>query len=117
MKGYTKLRGHETPAVKTLLDAHCTKGANGFAVYEAGWDDARVAEVLSEQIGRKITSNSIEGLRRAWIGHLPGFYPPKKKPAIDDAWKTAIEERMATMEASMRNVLALLDENKGERPS
>lgn len=48
------------------LEKHCTKGPDGYALYESGWDDDRVAAVL----GQPYNKIHIRNIRRELLGNI-----------------------------------------------
>lgn len=52
--------------VLEALKLHCSKGDDGFAKYEDGWDDAR----LAAQFAAPVNPTHIKNLRREQIGSL-----------------------------------------------
>jgi hypothetical protein len=94
-----KLNSKQVIAIHTLMAAHC-KTVDNFAVYEDGWDDARITrEVLANnpEPGKEIGVSSIARLRVENFGRF------KKQP--DDVGTAAIMARIDQLEADYRDLL------------
>lgn len=68
-----RINGPDTVAVGILLNQHVRKLEGGFAVYEDGWDDARVVTtVTTEKPDAAVTVSNVAYLRREMFGNFPG---------------------------------------------
>jgi hypothetical protein len=93
-------------AVYTILAAHCARGPEGMAVYEPGWDDARVVEqsnAANRYPDRPISLASVQSLRLHEFGRVRSPTRPVETmgpgdPSINEIRLVALEERVSILE-------------------
>lgn len=63
-----------------LLTAHCAVDGEGFAVYEAGWDDGKIAAQISETLN----ASHIMRLREEAIGRTRPFSKSSSNKKLEE---------------------------------
>jgi hypothetical protein len=94
-----KVSSKQVIAIHTLMAQHC-KTVDGYAVYEEGWDDARILREISAsnpEPDRAISNTSVSRLRVENFGRF--------KKQLDDVGTAAIMARIDQVEADYRDLL------------
>lgn len=80
-----KMVQRQTVAVSKILEAHCTRGDDGLANYEIGWDDDRVtaeAQIINPVPEHPINPGAVRGLRKNLMGLIRKPFPKKEAPVL-----------------------------------
>jgi hypothetical protein len=95
-----KVSSKQVIAIHSLMAQHC-KTVDGFAVYEEGWDDARIMREITAnnpEPDRPISDTSVTRLRVENFGRF-------KRQMIDDVNTTLLMARIDQLEADYRDLL------------
>lgn len=72
-----KLVQKQVVAISKILEAHCSTGADGIAVYENGWDDERVtieAQRINPVPDHPLNAGAVANLRKNTMGRVRKAY-------------------------------------------
>lgn len=96
----------QTIQISKLLEEHCTE-LNGYAVYEQGWDDLRVAK----EVGLDTTSR-VSGVRKEIVGPMKPTPKGGKSQRVADL-ERAIELLTNRVDALEQMIKGASDVSKG----
>ena len=69
-KKYNHLTFKEMLSLRKELSKVLTKRGNGLVEYAEGFNDTKVAELMAEKLGKRVTYDNVGGMRRSEFGQL-----------------------------------------------
>ena len=99
-KSHTRVKFSDQLTVLARLQEVCKREGEA-AVYQDGWDDERVAQVVRAQYGIACTRFNVEGIRIQMIGKIA-------RSAAPDARQRELAERLGRLEEAFSQQAARL---------
>ncbi len=94
--------------VEEVLRRHCKKGNDGFALYDEGFNDDRIAEIANAELrheldGRVVTSWTVRSIRSDVLGNMRS--PSEGRQSITQLRQEieALKNRVDILEREMRH--------------
>lgn len=84
--------------ITDTLREHCRRGDNGLAIYDAGWNDRVVAEVVAEKLAEPITKYHVAPEREINCG-------PLRKATKDKPAEKSIAEQIKALQATVERLI------------
>jgi hypothetical protein len=99
-KGSNRLTQVQAFEVGQVVQKYCTK-VDGYAVYQDGWDDERVAQLCTAELGYIVNANNVGFMRTGVVGPVRSATVRVPRSEFDTllAMISELEARVATLEA------------------